>query len=57
MAKYDELGNKFGREDLISLWIADMDFKIAEPIQEVLRQRVEQGIFGYTSYSIFNGIR
>lgn len=49
MAKYDELGNKFGREDLIPLWIADMDFKIAEPIKEALHQRMEQGIFGYTS--------
>ncbi|MBP2642684.1 MAG: Cystathionine beta-lyase [Firmicutes bacterium] len=50
-AKYDELGQKFGREELIPLWVADMDFQAAEPIVEALRQRVEQGIYGYTSRS------
>ena len=48
-AKYDELGVKFGREDLIPMWIADMDFKTAEPIMEAMRARLEQGIFGYVS--------
>jgi cystathionine beta-lyase len=48
-AKQDELEVKFGRKDLIPLWVADMDFKVAEPIIEAIRQRVEQGIFGYTS--------
>ncbi len=48
-AKHDELEVKFGRKDLIPLWVADMDFKVAEPIIEAIRQRAEQGIFGYTS--------
>lgn len=48
-AKYDELGQKFGRKDLVPLWIADMDFKVAEPIIEAIRQHAEQGIFGYTT--------
>ncbi|MBP2650081.1 MAG: Cystathionine beta-lyase [Firmicutes bacterium] len=48
-AKYDEVGKKFGREDLIPLWIADMDFKTADPIIEAIQKRAEQGIFGYTS--------
>lgn len=48
-AKHDELGLKFGRTDLIPLWVADMDFKVAEPIIAAIRQRAEQGIFGYTS--------
>ena len=48
-AKHDELELKFGRTDLIPLWVADMDFKVAEPIIEAIRQRAEQGIFGYTS--------
>lgn len=34
--------------DTIPLWVADMDFKVAPPILEALRRRVEQGIFGYT---------
>jgi len=48
-AKYDELGTKYGREDLIPMWIADMDFRTAEPIMEAMRARLEQGIFGYVS--------
>jgi len=48
-AKYDELGKKFGREDLIPLWVADMDFKVAQPIIDAIQKRAEQGIFGYTS--------
>ncbi|WP_196591479.1 MalY/PatB family protein [Pectinatus frisingensis] len=48
-AKYDELTEKFGRNDLIPLWIADMDFKTAAPISEALQKRAMQGIFGYTS--------
>ena len=30
-AKYDERMKKFGREDVIPLWVADMDFRTAEP--------------------------
>lgn len=48
-AKYDELGKKFGQDDLIPLWVADMDFKVAEPIIEAIQERAKQGIFGYTS--------
>lgn len=48
-AKYDELEQKFGRSDLIPLWIADMDFKTAAPIIEAIKERADQGIFGYTS--------
>lgn len=48
-AKYDELGAKYGRDDLVPMWIADMDFRTAEPIIEAMRNRLEQGIFGYVS--------
>ena len=36
------------REDILPLWVADMDFRVAEPILAALRKRVEHGIFGYT---------
>ena len=36
------------REDVLPMWVADMDFRTAEPIIEALRRRVEHGIFGYT---------
>lgn len=48
-AKYDELKDKFGRDDIIPLWIADMDFQVAKPITDAMKKRNEQGIFGYTS--------
>ena len=48
-AKYDELKQRFGRENIIPLWIADMDFKVAQPIIESLEEKAKQGIFGYTS--------
>ena len=48
-AKYDERVKKFGTEDVIPLWIADMDFKTAQPIIDALKDRAEEGIFGYVS--------
>ena len=36
------------REDVIPLWVADMDFETAPVIREALRKRVEHGVFGYT---------
>lgn len=48
-AKYDELKLKYGKEDLIPMWVADMDFKAPQPVIDVMRERLEQGIFGYTS--------
>lgn len=35
------------REDIIPMWVADMDFKTAPCIIEALKKRVEHGIFGY----------
>lgn len=58
-AKYDERVKKFGTQDVIPLWVADMDFKTAEPVIKALREKAEQGIFGYTSRpdSYFEAIR
>lgn len=47
-AKLEEMELKFGRDDLIPMWIADMDFKSPEVIIKAIRERVEQGIYGYT---------
>lgn len=35
-------------EDIIPMWVADMDFKTAPCIIDALKRRVEHGIFGYT---------
>ena len=45
--KYNELLRKFGVDDVIPLWIADMDFRTAQPIIDALEKKVQHGIFGY----------
>lgn len=34
-------------EDVLPLWVADMDFRSPEPVIEALRRRVELGLYGY----------
>jgi len=34
--------------DPLPMWVADMDFRIAEPIAQALRRLVDHGVFGYT---------
>ena len=45
--KWDVLADTFGREDLLPLWVADMDFKTPPCVREALHQAVDQGAFGY----------
>lgn len=37
-SKYDERLKKFGTEDVIPLWVADMDFKTAQPIIDACKE-------------------
>lgn len=48
-SKYDERVKKFGTADVIPLWVADMDFKTAQPIIDACKKKAEEGIWGYTS--------
>ncbi len=48
-AKYDERMKKFGTNDVIPLWIADMDFRTAQPITDALVARAQEGLWGYTN--------
>ena len=32
----------------LPMWVADMDFRVAQPIIDALHRRVEHGVFGYT---------
>lgn len=47
--KYDERMKNFGTDDIIPLWIADMDFETAQPIIDAIKKRAEHGIYGYVS--------
>ena len=35
-------------DDVLPMWIADMDFKAAPVIREALQRRMDHGVFGYT---------
>ena len=46
--KYDARTEYFGRNDVIPMWIADMDFKTPPFIMQALRERMEHEVLGYT---------
>ncbi len=46
--KLERMKELFGRDDLIPLWVADMDFRSPPAITRALQERVSHGIFGYT---------
>ncbi len=50
--KYDFISEYYpdADENMLSLWVADMDFPSPRPIIEGLKKRVEHGIFGYSHY-------
>jgi len=45
--KYDFVEEYGKPEDILSMWVADMDFPVADEIQESLLKYVQHGIFGY----------
>ncbi|MFW9896004.1 MAG: MalY/PatB family protein [Candidatus Thorarchaeota archaeon] len=44
-AKWDSFG-----EDALPLWVADMDFRVPQPIIDAIINRAEHGIFGYAYF-------
>lgn len=46
--KYEVLAERYGRADLLPLWVADMEFETPEFITEALRRRLDHSLFGYT---------
>lgn len=38
---------RYAARDIIPLWVADMDFAAPPPVIAALRERVDQGVFGY----------
>ncbi|VTR24459.1 Cystathionine beta-lyase PatB [Serratia fonticola] len=45
--KYGQLQQMFGTDDVLPLWIADMDFKTPQPIIDTLRSVVTEPVQGY----------
>ena len=46
--KWDGAYRYFGTNDVIPLWIADMDFKAPPEVVKALEERASHGIYGYT---------
>jgi len=38
----------FGQDDILPMWIADMDFPCPEPVVQAIKKRAEHPIYGYT---------
>ncbi len=45
--KVDAIAKYFGSENLIPLWVADMDFETPACVKEALNNIVQQGVYGY----------
>lgn len=46
--KYDFAVRRGRPENMLPLWVADMDFKVAPEIVEAIQKRTAHGIFGYS---------
>ena len=47
-SKWDNLKALFGSDDVLPLWVADMDFRIPQPIIDAISERIKHPVFGYT---------
>ena len=47
--KFDDVKEIWGRNDLMPLWVADMDFATAPFVTEAIKKRCEHPVLGYTS--------
>lgn len=46
--KHEALLPRWGRKDLLPLWVADMDFETPAFITDAIKDRLEHSLFGYT---------
>ena len=44
----DCLKERYGREDLLALWVADMYFETPAPVREALEKRLSHQVYGYS---------
>ena len=48
-SKWNDLQKMFGRDDLLPMWVGDMDFESPQPVIDALVERAKKGVYGYTS--------
>jgi len=46
--KYDLNQYLFGKEDVLPMWVADMDFEVPDFIREAIMERASHPVYGYT---------
>ncbi|WP_413378918.1 MalY/PatB family protein [Alkalihalobacillus sp. 1P02AB] len=49
--KWDMLNERFGADDILPLWVADMDFRAPDAVIEAIKEKADHGIFGYPAHS------
>lgn len=49
--KWDHRTAVFGTDDVLPMWVADMDFASPQPVIDALQKRVLHGAFGYTAFT------
>ncbi|WP_249871163.1 MalY/PatB family protein [Oceanobacillus saliphilus] len=47
-AKWDMLQEVFQSDEVLPMWVADMDFKAPKEVNDALIRRAQHGIYGYT---------
>ena len=53
--KYDFAGKRGYPEDVLPLWVADMDFKTSSYVEDALKEVVNHNIYGYTNIQAGDG--
>ncbi|WP_079478369.1 MalY/PatB family protein [Halobacillus salinus] len=46
--KWDLVKQMYQDEEVLPMWVADMDFQTPQAVADTLKERVDHGIFGYT---------
>lgn len=46
--KWDAPAKQYGRDDLLPMWVADMDFRSPDFVMEAIRKRCDHEVLGYT---------
>lgn len=47
--KHDGLKDTYGRDDLLPMWVADMDFETPDFVIDAMKRRLDHPVFGYTT--------
>ncbi|ACB83887.1 MalY/PatB family protein [Natranaerobius thermophilus] len=45
--KWDDVGEVFGSNELLPMWVADMDFQSPDSVIEAVVERAQHGVYGY----------